>query len=130
MQNTTAKIELLPKLNAVFSGDARYRGAYGGRGSGKTRTFAMMSAIKAYQWAIGGKRGVILCAREFMNSLEESSMEEVKQAIRAIPWLDAFFDIGEKYIPYPRQKNKLCLLRLAPQSRQPEIQGAYFTGVD
>lgn len=98
MQNTTAKIELLPKLNAVFSGDARYRGAYGGRGSGKTRTFAMMSAIKAHQWATGGKRGVILCAREFMNSLEESSMEEVKQAIRAIPWLDAFFDIGEKYI--------------------------------
>lgn len=86
------------KMIPVFSGEARYRAAYGGRGSGKTRTFAMMSAIWAYRWATAGKRGVILCAREFMNSLEESSMEEVKQAIRAIPWLNAFFDIGEKYI--------------------------------
>lgn len=25
-------------------------------------------------------------------------MEEIKQAIRAVPWLDAFFDIGEQYI--------------------------------
>ncbi len=37
-----------------------------------------------------------------MNSLEESSMEEIKQAIRSEPWLDAYFDIGEKYI---RTKN-------------------------
>ena len=42
--------------------------------------------------------GVILCGREFMNSLEDSSMEEVKQAIRSVDWLDAYFDIGEKYV--------------------------------
>lgn len=57
-----------------------------------------MTAVKAYQAASNGESGVILCAREFMNSLEESSMEEVKQAIRAVPWLAANFDIGEKYI--------------------------------
>lgn len=57
-----------------------------------------MTAVKAYQAAANGESGVILCAREFMNSLEESSMEEVKQAIRAVPWLAANFDIGEKYI--------------------------------
>ena len=28
----------------LFDGPARYRVAYGGRGSGKTRTFAMMAA--------------------------------------------------------------------------------------
>ncbi|KIE87702.1 terminase [Actinobacillus pleuropneumoniae] len=28
------------KLVQVFIGEARYRGAYGGRGSAKTRTFA------------------------------------------------------------------------------------------
>jgi phage terminase large subunit len=33
-----------------------------------------------------------------MNSLEDSSMEEVKQAIRETPWLDAYFEIGERYI--------------------------------
>lgn len=47
--------------------------------------------------------GVILCAREYMNSLSESSMEEIKQAIRSVPFLDNYFDIGEQYI---RTKNR------------------------
>ncbi|MCO2380649.1 PBSX family phage terminase large subunit [Pseudomonas aeruginosa] len=100
---TTAKIELPPKLIPVFSGPARYRGAHGGRGSAKTRTFAKMTAVRAYMYAEAGIGGVILGAREYMNSLEESSMEEIKQAIRSEPWLDAYFDIGEKYI---RTKNR------------------------
>src|SRR3546814_6259713 len=33
-----------------------------------------------------------------MNSLADSSMEEVKAAIRSEPWLAAHFDIGETYI--------------------------------
>lgn len=98
-----AQIELPPKLIPVFSGKARYRGAYGGRGSGKTRSFALMTAIKAYQFAEMGVTGVILCGREFMNSLEDSSMEEIKQAIRSVDWLNDYFDVGEKYI---RTKNR------------------------
>ena len=58
----------------------------------------MMTAVKAYQAMMNGETGLILCAREFMNSLEESSMQEVKQAILSVPWLAANFDIGEKYI--------------------------------
>lgn len=84
-------------------GEARYRGAYGGRGSAKTRSFALMTAIRAYQFAELGISGVILCGREFMNSLEDSSMEEIKQAIRSVDWLNEYFDIGEKYI---RTKNR------------------------
>lgn len=98
-----ARIELPPKLIPVFSGQARYRGAHGGRGSAKTRSFALMTAVRAYMFAEAGVSGVILSAREYMNSLEESSMEEIKQAIRSIPWLDGYFDIGEKYI---RTKNR------------------------
>src|SRR3546814_10309839 len=41
---TKAQVELPPKLIPVFSGPARYRGAHGGRGSGKTRSFALMTA--------------------------------------------------------------------------------------
>lgn len=41
---------------------------------------------------------MILCGRQFMNSLDDSSMEEVKAAIRSEPWLEPHFDIGEKYI--------------------------------
>ncbi|MCW6023049.1 phage terminase large subunit [Serratia marcescens] len=87
--------KLAPLFIAI---DKRYRCSHGGRGSAKTRTFAMMTAVKAYQAMMNGEAGVILCAREFMNSLEESSMQEVKQAILSVPWLAANFDIGEKYI--------------------------------
>ncbi|WAX22778.1 terminase large subunit [Pseudomonas phage Amjad_SA] len=92
------KIELPPKLIPVFTGPARYRCAYGGRGSGKTRGFALMSAVRAYMFAEAGVSGTILCAREFMNSLEDSSMEEIKQAIRDTPFLDAYFELGERFI--------------------------------
>ncbi|MGI3431224.1 PBSX family phage terminase large subunit [Providencia stuartii] len=96
---TVARIEIPPKLVPVFENEGvRYRGAYGGRGSAKTRTFALMTAIRGYMAAMNGQSGVILCAREYMNSLEESSMEEVKQAIRSVPWLSDFYELGEKYI--------------------------------
>ncbi|HIE1453137.1 TPA: PBSX family phage terminase large subunit [Serratia marcescens] len=93
------KLPIPAKLAPLFTAmDKRYRCSHGGRGSAKTRTFAMMTAVKAYQAMMNGEAGVILCAREFMNSLEESSMQEVKQAILSVPWLAANFDIGEKYI--------------------------------
>lgn len=95
---TTARIELPPKLIPVFAGDADVRGAYGGRGSGKTRSFAKMAAVKAYQWSKQGLSGIVLCARQYMNSLDDSSLEEIKQAIEEEPWLTPHFDIGEKYV--------------------------------
>ncbi|EQA5333797.1 TPA: PBSX family phage terminase large subunit [Proteus mirabilis] len=95
---TVARIEIPPKLIPIFEGNYRYRCSHGGRGSAKTRTFALMTAIRGYMAAMNGQSGVILCAREYMNSLEESSMEEVKQAIRSVPWLNDFYELGEKYI--------------------------------
>lgn len=100
---TVARLEIPPKLIPVFTGKARYRFAYGGRGSAKTRTFALMTAVRAMMWAESGVSGTILCGREYMNSLEDSSMEEVKQAIRSVPWLNAYFDMGERFI---RTKNR------------------------
>ena len=70
-----ARIKLPPKLIPVFTGEAMYRGAHGGRGSAKTRSFAKMTAVRAYMWSKEGRSGVIVCAREYMNSLEDSSME-------------------------------------------------------
>jgi phage terminase large subunit len=74
------------------------RGAYGGRGSAKTRSFAKMAAVRAYAFAKAGREGIILCCRQFMNSLDESSLEEIKAAIRSEPWLLAHFEIGEKFV--------------------------------
>lgn len=95
---STARVRLPPKLISVFSGEADVRGAYGGRGSAKTRSFAKMTAIRTYMWDAAGREGQILCGRQFMNSLADSSLEEIKAAIRSEPWLLEHFDIGEKYI--------------------------------
>jgi phage terminase large subunit len=95
---TTQRIKLPRKLIPVFSGDAMYRGAFGGRGSAKTRTFAKMAAVWGLRFAQANEPGVIVCGREFMNSLDESSMAEVKAAIADEPWLAASYDVGEKYI--------------------------------
>lgn len=95
---SSVTIDLPPKLVDVFTGEARYRGAYGGRGSAKTRTFAKMTALRGYQWGMSGQEGQILCAREFMNSLDESSLEEIKAAIRSEPFLNEYYEIGEKFV--------------------------------
>lgn len=97
-----ATLRIPDKLIPVFQGEYRYRGAYGGRGSAKTRTFALMTAVRAYQFAEAGNYGQILAAREYMNSLEDSSFQEIKTAISQTPWLAEYFDCGEKYI---RTKN-------------------------
>ena len=96
--STKAEIRLPPKIVSIFEGSARYRGAYGGRGSGKTRSFALMTAVRGYQWGMAGKSGQILCAREHLNSLDESSLEEIKSAIRSVDWLNAYYEIGEKFV--------------------------------
>ena len=93
-----ARIEELPKLTANFARPARTRVFKGGRGSGKTRGLALRSALRIYQLAEMGVEGVFLASREHLNSLDESSMEEIKSAIRSERWLADYFDIGEKYI--------------------------------
>ena len=93
---TTKQIEIPPKLVPVFApqrGGVRYRGAYGGRGSGKSFTFAKMAAI----WgAIEPLR--ILCTRELQNSIKESFHAELKSAIASDQWLESCYDVGIDYI--------------------------------
>ena len=92
------EVQLPKKLIPVFEGTARIRGSFGGRGSGKTHSFALMTAVFGYRWGRSGLRGTILCGREFMNSLGESSMAEVKNAILSVAWLADYYEIGEKFI--------------------------------
>lgn len=94
----TAQIALPPKLIPVFDGPADVRGAYGGRGSAKTRSFAKMAAVRGYAYGMSGVTGQIVCGRQFMNSLEDSSLEECKRAIEDEPFLADYYEIGDKYI--------------------------------
>lgn len=91
-------VAMPPILIPVFEGEADVRGAYGGRGSAKTMTFAKMTAVRALMWDAAGRQGVVVCGREKLNSLDDSSMAEVKAAIESEPWLAAHFEIGAKYI--------------------------------
>jgi phage terminase large subunit len=94
----TPQVALPAKLVPVFTGQAMYRGAYGGRGSAKTRSFAKMAAVQGVRFAQANQPGVIVCGREFMNSLDDSSFAEVKLAIESEPWLLERYDLGDKYI--------------------------------
>lgn len=95
---TGAQIHIPEKLIPVFDGPADVRGAYGGRGSAKTRSFAKMAAVLGYKYGMQGVTGQILCARQYMNSLDDSSLEECKRAIEDEQFLAYYYEIGEKYI--------------------------------
>ncbi len=80
----------------------------------RQRTFALMTAVKAYQ-AAEGQYQWSYPVRSRIHELagKESSMEEVKQAIRSVPWLDDYFDIGEIHQDKEPQ-GQLCILRSSP----------------
>lgn len=93
---TTARIQLPPKLVPLFAparGSLRYRVAHGGRGSGKSFTFALMAAIWGYAEPLR-----ILCTRELQVSIKESMHAEIKNAIESLPWLAAHYEVGEAFI--------------------------------
>jgi phage terminase large subunit len=57
-----------------------------------------MVALKGYMFGMAGITGQLVCGRQFMNSLEDSSLEECKRAIEDEPFLAEYYDVGEKYI--------------------------------
>ena len=91
-------LELPPKLIPIFQGEARIRAAYGGRGGAKSRAFALMTAVWGYKFGMAGRSGQILCLRQYMNSLSESSFAEIKNAIQAVPFLNNYYECGDHYI--------------------------------
>jgi phage terminase large subunit len=108
----TPGVDLPAKLVPVFDGPAMYRGAYGGRGSAKTRTFAKMSAVWGLRFAQANMPGVIVCGREFMNSLDDSSLAEVKAAILSEPWLASHYEVGEKFVRTKDQRINFAFIGL------------------
>lgn len=109
----TLTVALPPKLIPVFLGEARFRGAHGGRGSAKTRSFAKMSAVMGAKAAEEGREGIILCGRQFMNSLADSSFSEVAAAIRSDEWLSEVYEIGETFIRTRDRRVEYAFIGLA-----------------
>ena len=93
---SSAVVNIPPKLKPLFDlrlGSYSHRGAYGGRGSGKSFNFALMAAVFGYMQPIR-----VLCARDLQVSIKESFHQELKSAISAYPWLDANYDVGVDYL--------------------------------
>lgn len=91
-----AQIILPPKLKPVFSpkrGEVQYRWAYGGRGSGKSYSFALMAAVLGYAEPLR-----ILCTRDLQISIKESFHTELKAAIESHEWLAAHYSVGIDYL--------------------------------
>ena len=74
-------------------GSVSYRAMFGGRGSGKSYSAALVSAIWGYMEKLR-----ILCVREFQNSIKGSFYAEVKAACEANPWLLEHYTFGRDFI--------------------------------
>jgi len=82
--------ELPPKLHALLhpSRPARYRIASGGRGSGKSFSYATALILRAV-----GSKVRVLCCREIQRSVKESVLRLLADRIEAMG-LGQWFDIG------------------------------------
>ena len=96
MSEGVAKVTLPEKLVPVFTpprGELQYRGAHGGRGSGKSFNFAKMAAIWGYTEPLR-----VLATREYQGSIKESFYAELKSAILSETWLSSSYVIGTDFI--------------------------------
>lgn len=96
MEDGIVDINLPEKLIPVFEpprGSVQYRGAKGGRGSGKSFNFAKMAATWGYMEPLR-----VLATREYQGSIKESFYAELKSAIMSETWLSSAYTIGSDFI--------------------------------
>lgn len=88
---TTIQVDIPAKLVFLFE-PARYKVAYGGRGSGKSWSYARALLAQGVSEPLR-----ILCAREIQNSISESVHRLLADQIEAMG-LGSFYDVKETYI--------------------------------
>ena len=96
MSSQKVRIELPEKIGDIFAeprGQLRYRGAYGGRGSGKSFGFALMALIWGYMEPLR-----ILCTRELQDSIKESFHAELKAAVGKYDFLKQHYIVGADFL--------------------------------
>lgn len=57
-----------------------------------------MICIRGRIYGEAGISGQMLCGRQFMNSLADSSLEEIKRAIEDDEWLAEYYEVGQNYV--------------------------------
>lgn len=89
--SSTLRVEV-PRAFKPLLGPARYKGAWGGRGSGKSHFFAERAILES----ITAKTDIV-CVREIQKSLDQSVKKLLEIKIAALG-LGARFDITERHI--------------------------------
>lgn len=84
--------ELFKPTHTASGKLVRYRGAYGGRGSGKSIGFSDMAIVRMIADPM-----IFLCCRELQNSIKESVHSLILDRIEALG-VGEFFESGESYI--------------------------------
>ena len=77
----------IPRALVPLLKPARYKGAYGGRGSAKSHTFAQMAVIANYTKSARG-----VCIREVQNSIKDSVKQLIEDKIASLG-LGPFFEV-------------------------------------
>lgn len=99
-------LNLPEKMKFLFQ-PSRYKVCYGGRGSGKSWSMARVLIVKALE-----KKITILCCREVMKSLKESSHKLISEQIEMMG-LDKYFDITAQEIRCIKTGSKFLFAGLA-----------------
>ena len=92
MTASALTVQVPSALRPVFDGPARIRGAYGGRGSTKSWSFARMLIAKQLVSPLR-----VLCARELQNSIRTSVHKVLVDQIEDLG-LENHFEYGESYL--------------------------------
>lgn len=94
-------------IDTLFAENIRHKALYGGRGSAKSWSVATYLGIKSSK----KERKRIVCARQFQNSIRDSSKELVEKRIHALG-LAPQFDITERYIIHRGNKSQFIFIGL------------------
>lgn len=117
---TELRIQIPKKIGAIFQNPEKvYRGAYGGRGSAKTISFAKQSI--ADMIGISDKPWKFLCGRELQKSLKDSVFSVIQSQVEELRVTD-LFDMGKEYI---RCKNGNEYLFYGLRTNIAEVKGLH-----
>ena len=93
-------------IDTLFAEGIRHKALHGGRGSAKSWSVATYLPIRASQ-----KKRRIVCARQFQNSIRDSSKELIEKRIRALGMSNQF-TITDRYIIHDGTKSQFIFVGL------------------
>jgi phage terminase large subunit len=105
-RKAAAEAKLGQKFIDTLFAEARHKALYGGRGSAKSWSVATYLPIRASQL-----RKRIVCARQFQNSIRDSSKELIEKRIRALGMSNQF-TVTDRYITHDGTQSQFIFVGL------------------